>query len=199
MINFSLIEKINCKMMNKLFLFIAIVLFVACSSDKNEEKSKDEKVENSDKVSVERLKELDEEFKTATVLDPKKAKEFVGLCMEYADAYPDEKDAPMYLEKGALVAGAIKKYRLKTQLFQFILDKYRGYENYTNVLYLQAVTWDTEMKDAATAKKYYLMTLEQHKDSGVIESAEIRLKTIDSLSYDQHVEMLIKKAESQLQ
>lgn len=177
-------------------LILSVVLF-SCASEKKDEKGESDKTE-SPEVRVERLKELDEEFKKATSLDEKKAKEFVGLCMEYADAFPKEKDAPVYLEKGALVAGAIKKYRLKTQLLQFIIDKYRGYENYTNVIYLQAVAWDTEMKDAATAKKYYLMTLEQHKDSGILESANIRLETIDSLTYDQHVEMLIKKAEAQL-
>jgi tetratricopeptide (TPR) repeat protein len=185
--------------MKKLFLFFSLAVLVACSSEKKDEKANEEKTENGSEISVDRLKELDEEFKKATELDPKKAKEFIGLCMEYADAYADEKDAPEYLEKGALVAGAIKKYRLKTQLLQFIIDKYRGYANYTNVIYLQAVAWDTEMKDAATAKKYYLMVLEQHKDTGILESADARLQTIDSLSYDQHVEMLIKKAESQLQ
>jgi tetratricopeptide (TPR) repeat protein len=185
--------------MKKIIAIFSISFFIfSCSSEKSKDDKENSTAENG-KPSKERLKELDEEFKTATELDPKKAKEFVGLCMEFADAYPDDKDVPMYLEKGGLVAGALKKYKLKTELFQYILDKHRGYPNYTNVLYLQAVTWDTEMKDAATAKRFYLMVLEQHKDSGILESAEIRLGTIDSLSYDQHVEMLIKKAEARLQ
>lgn len=179
-------------------LFIS-VLVLSCSSSKKEgEESKANSEVNPEKQKA-RLQELDQEFLTATKLDEKKAKEFVGLCMEFADANPKDKDVPMYLEKGGLVAGALKKYRLKTELLQFILDKYRGYPNYTNVIYLQAVAWDTEMKDAATAKKYYLMVLEQHKDSGILESANTRLATIDSLTYEQHVDMLIKKAESQLQ
>jgi hypothetical protein len=180
------------------FLFISTLL-VSCSSEKKGDSKSEGGQESDPKAKKERLKELDEEFLKATKVDEKKAKEFVGLCMEYADANPDDKDVPMYLEKGGLVAGAIKKYKLKTDLFQFILDKHRGYPNYTNVIYLQAVAWDTEMKDAVIAKKFYLMVLEQHKDSGIIESAETRLATIDSLSYEQHVDMLIKKAESQLQ
>jgi hypothetical protein len=185
--------------MKKIFVLLAISIFIfSCSSEKKENNQDGSSAENG-KPSKERLKELDEEFMKAEELNPKKAKEFVGLCMEFADVFPDDKDVPMYLEKGGLVAGALKKYKLKTELFQYILDKHRGYPNYTNVLYLQAVTWDTEMKDAVTAKRFYLMVLEQHKDSGILESAEIRLGTIDSLSYDQHVDMLIKKAETQLQ
>lgn len=185
--------------MKKIFSIAAVsILLFACSSEKNEEK-KEGNTNQSPEARAERMKELDEEFKKATELDPKKAKEFIGLCMEYADANPEAEDAPVFLEKAALVSGAIKKYRLKTDLFQFILDKHRGYPNYKNIIYLQAVTWDSEMKDAATAKKYYQMVMEQHKDSGILESARIRLESIDSLGYDDYVDMLIKKAESQLQ
>lgn len=183
-------------------IFSALILtflFTSCSSEKSEEKGKEEGTEMDPEAKKARLKELDEEFLTATEFDEKKAKEFIGLCMEYADAKPDDKDVPMYLEKGGLVSGKLKKYRLKTEMFQFILDKYRDYPNYQNVLYLQAITWDTEMKDKETAKKYYFMVMEQHKDSGILESTQYRLSTIDSLTYDQHVEMLIQKAESQLQ
>jgi len=180
-------------------IIIISTLIISCGSEKKEEEKKNDKENSNSTNQRERLKELDEEFLKSTDLDAKKAKEFIGLCMEFADANPNDKDVPMYLEKGGLVAGAIKKYKLKTELFQFILDKHRDYPNYTNVIYLQAVAWDTEMKDAATAKKYYLMVLEQHKDSGIIESANTRLATIDSLTYQQHVDMLIKKAEAQLQ
>ena len=185
----------------KIFFSAVIIssLIVSCSSSKKESDESSAKTEVSPEMQKARLQELDKEFLTATSLDKKKAKEFVGLCMEFADANPDDKDVPMYLEKGGLVAGALKKYRLKTELFQYIIDKHRGYPNYTNVIYLQAVAWDTEMKDAATAKNYYLMVLEQHKDSGILESANTRLATIDSLTYQQHVDMLIKKAEAQLQ
>lgn len=178
------------------YLFIALTI-ASCSSEKKEETKSEET--SAPKVDTERLKELDEEFRSAVTLEPKKAKEFIGLCMAYADQNPEDKKSPMFLENAALVAGSLKKYRLKTDLFQFILDKHRGYENYQNIIYLQATTWDTEMKNAETAKKFYLMVLEQHKDSGIIESAEVRLATIDSLSYDQHVDMLIKKAQAQLQ
>lgn len=184
----------------KIFFFTVIIssFIVSCGSSKKESEESKPTTEVSPEKQKARLQELDQEFLTATKLDEKKAKEFVGLCMEFADANPKDKDVPMYLEKGGLVAGALKKYRLKTELLQFILDKYRDYPNYTNVIYLQAVAWDTEMKDAATAKKYYLMVLEQHKDSGIIESTNTRLETIDSLTYEQHVDMLIKKAEAQL-
>lgn len=180
-------------MLKKIIYSLAIVsLLSSCGGEKNEEAKKETETENP-KPSKERLIELDNEFQKADRLDEKKAKEFVGLCMEYADAFPEDKDTPKYLEKGALVAGAIKKYRLKTQLFQFIIDKYENYENYINVVYLQAITWDTEMKNAATAKPFYQKVLEKSNDQGIIESINARLETIDSLSYDEHVNMIVEK------
>lgn len=185
--------------MHKLIYSLSVlVLLASCGQKENKEgeKSSEATTENG-KPSKARLEELDKEFLTATELDEKKAKEFVGLCMEYADAFPDDKDTPKFLEKGALVAGALKKYRLKTDLLQFIIDKYDSYDNYLNVIYLQAIAWDTEMKDAASAKRFYLLVQQKSKDEGILESIEARLATIDSLSYDEHVNMVINNFKNQ--
>ncbi len=178
--------------------FSIMILIISCGGKKEESKSESNSETGKKPVDVERIKELDAEFRASTEIDEKKAKEFIGMCMEYADANEKAKDAPVWLENAALVAGAIKKYKLKTQLFDYIIEKHRGYPNYTNVIYLQAMAWDSEMKDASIAKKYYLMVMEQHKDSGIIASTEARLETIDSLSYDQHVEMLVRKLKEEM-
>lgn len=130
-------------------------------------------------------------FGSSTTLDKEAAEKMIALYIDFANEFPKAKEAPEYLMKAADVATAINKPRIKEDSYRKIIQNYPDYPRMDAVKYLLAFTLDAELDKREEAKDWYNEVVNTVKDTNFVRDAKVRLKTIDSLNYDQFVNMII--------
>ncbi len=150
------------------------------------------------KTEQERLSEAiaslqDSLFNEQQELNEDKAARMVGLYQEYAEKFPDAPETPKYLFLAADVARALGRYDLRVDNYRKILEKYPDYKGKDLVVFLLATTLDADLNRREEAAFYYNRVVQTVKDTNLVNDARVRLETVDSLTYDQMIERIIRQ------
>jgi outer membrane protein assembly factor BamD (BamD/ComL family) len=178
------------KHFNLLLFFSLVFFFASCGNGSKENAETAKPTEEGMRAEI---KKMEDSLFTSNTLDPEKANAMIGKYNDFADLYPESKEAPEYLMKAADIATAINKPLVKEKNYKRILEKYPDYPKAEIVTYLLAFTLDADLNDREQAKGYYQKIIDTAKDTNFVRDAKIRMSNIDSLTYDQFIEKIISQ------
>ncbi len=152
----------------KAFIFISLI---AASCQNQHDSSKEEALAKID--SLEHLISSDPDV--AKNLKP--ANELIRQMEEYARAFPQDSMVPEMLVKAGEIARGLGKYDKAVDLLQSVWTKYENHRLAPPALFLQAFTYDNDLRDSAMAVRYYEEFLKRYPDDKL--SAQVRqLKSV---------------------
>ncbi len=94
----------------------------------------------------------------------KPANELIKQMEEYAKSFPQDSLAPEMLVKAGEIARGLGKYDKATGLLQTVWTKYGEHRLAPPALFLQAFTYDNDLRDSSLAVRYYKEFLERYPD-----------------------------------
>jgi len=179
--------------MKSIFYLLSLVFFASCSTGDNTSKvsattataNATEATVPATATDVKSLKgEIDqmEEFFKANgnkPLDKPKAKLFVEKSVLFVSLYPEHEMSPAFLFRAAEVSRALKQYQQGVQMLDQVYTQYPNHEKAPVALFLKAYTHEENLKDPASAKKYYHEFLQKFPEHDLKVQVEQLLSVID--------------------
>lgn len=177
------------KAMKKNIFFLALALFfAACQSQ--------------DKTGKPGQQQLGEEIAALEkqLLDgngdaskkPDIAVELVEKTLQYAELYPQDTLTPNLLFKAADAARGARQYGKAVQLWGQVWRNYEKHPRAPMALFLQGFTFDSDLRKADMAKKYYTQFLEKYPNDPLADQVKQLLSVVD-----ENPEDLVKKFETE--
>ncbi|HYG52156.1 MAG TPA: outer membrane protein assembly factor BamD [Flavobacteriales bacterium] len=119
--------------------------------------------------------------------------DLISLYRQYADSFPNDKRSPVYLIKAGDFYGNVNLPHEKCAMYKKVVDLYPDFKDADMVLYLYASTLDSDLDNRAEAKKQYELFVQKFPQSPYAQDAIARLTTIDSLSFNELQEKIIRQ------
>jgi len=171
--------------MKKFFLFfILTALFTACQPKENPAQLQlREEISSMEK----QLLEAEDASKKPDV-----AVELVAKTLQYAKDYPQDTLTPMLLFKAADAARGAKQYGKAVQLWGQVWRNYENHPKAPMALFLQGFIFDSDLRKADMAKKYYNQFLEKYPTDPLVPQVKQLLSVVEENPND-----LVKKFETE--
>jgi len=106
------------------------------------------------------------------------AQELVKKSQSYSEQYPKNENTPAVLFKAADVARSIGEYGKAIQLWGKVWRNYPKFNKAPDAIFMQAFTYENNLKDIQNAKRYYLQFIEQFPKNPLREQAIVALKNL---------------------
>jgi len=129
---------------------------------------------------------------TTGVIDKEKVSVLINLYIDFADKYPDDVKAPVFLYSAANVSMNLMDSQKAIELFDRLMAEYPDYEKVPECLFMKAFIYDNNLQDYDKAKEVYLEFLEKYPDD---EFADDARASIDNLG--KSLEEIIQEFEQQ--
>lgn len=94
----------------------------------------------------------------------KPANELIKQMEAYAQAFPKDSIVPEMLVKAGEIARGLGKYKKATELLQSVWTNHEEHRLAPPALFLQAFTYDNDMRDSTLAVRYYQEFLKRYPD-----------------------------------
>ncbi len=167
-----------------LIAFVGLCL-VSCGGGKNKQ-TKEELIEA--------FEQYEDSIKSdaSQIVDTKKGVEYAEKCLEIAHSFPNDKEAPKYMDKAHMIFSGLALHARSAQLADSIIAVYPLYENRAMVLQSAATTYDMFLlpRKKDKVKKYYEMLLKENPKMPAEQRKDIeyRLAHID-LTFEEMIEL----------
>ncbi len=173
--------------MEKALLFIGVILCLAtaCQQKPNEAENKDTLLEEIGTLEKGLLKTGDASKEKETALA------LVEKSSGFANSFPDDPKTPDLLFKAADVARGAKDYGKAVQLWGELWRKHPDHPKAPMALFLQGFTFDSELRDAKMASKYYKDFLKTFPNDSLATQVKQLLQVVEVAPED-----LVKQFES---
>lgn len=175
-------------MRNYLLFGISLLLFVACSGNKDQ-------VEGAEVKSLDVMKTELKNFEDSLKLKKGIASDSVAVvyaekCLRIAEVYPKSEEAPACIDKAHVVLASVGLHRRSVIIADSLVTKYPQYKNKLMVLESLASSYDIfiQPRDKNQVKKYYELMLSEFPDMPKEQKEQIekRLKFVD-LSFEEYI------------
>ena len=103
----------------------------------------------------------------------------IEKTQHYAALFPKDEKTPGLLFKAADVARGAKEYGKAVQMWGQLWRKYSDDPNAPMALFLQGFTFDSELRDANMAKKYYGTFLKTYPTDSLAMQVQALLKVVE--------------------
>ena len=135
---------------------------------------------NGKKSSYDKIKNLEKELMSnvAAPVDTVKAKNLVDAYMDYAQKYPEDSSAVIFLFKAANISMNISKAKLSIELFDRIMKDYPTFVKVADCMFLKAFVYDDKLKDYNKAKVAYQDFLNKYPTHPFAESAKASIQNL---------------------
>ncbi len=145
---------------------LAVLFMVSCSS-------------SHDRLQGE-IKALEDSlFADATkMIDRKMAQELIEKYVEFADAYPQDPEAPATLFKAGDMAMNLNMPQKAIDIFDRIMGTYPDYEKTPQCLFLKGYVYENDFRDLPRAKEIYEEFLQKYPDDDFADDAAISIQNL---------------------
>lgn len=152
------------KMRNVIVFGLFMIGLVACQST-----SQDSKIV---------IKQLEDSLKQAAMADETLAQQLLGHYETYIahEATTDEK--PSFYIKSADLCKATGDYDKAVQLYEKIYTEFKNHEKAAQALFMQAFTYDTDLKNVEKAKSLYEQFITQYPAHELADDAKASLEVL---------------------
>jgi outer membrane protein assembly factor BamD (BamD/ComL family) len=172
----------------------SIVLFIFCIFCISLYSCKSGKEKLQESISTNEQKLFSDSTK---MLDPKVAEDVFKSYQEYAEKYPDDTISPVYLFKAADLANGTRKYKEAVELYRQFGEKYPAHRKAAAALFLQAFSYENNLKDKEKAKLLYSDFLQKYPNHQLAASAKVSLEQLNmGLTDEELVKMFEAKQDS---
>jgi TolA-binding protein len=111
-----------------------------------------------------------------SIFSPQLLNERKRLYLEFADKYPDDEQAPVFMFKAAQLCNGLASHHEAVQILNELMDKYPKSSVAENALFLQAYIFENALNNTEAAERTYKKFLEMYPESEMAEDAEMSLK-----------------------
>lgn len=147
-------------------LLFTMIFLVSCGPSKSKQAGKINELENS-------------LFSSATaMIDKEKTKELVDAYIAFADRYPDDTAAPVYLFKAGDISMNLLDPNIAITVFNRIINDYPDYEKVPHSLFLKGYVYENELRNLVQAQKIYNEFLSKYPDHEFADDVEISLQNL---------------------
>jgi outer membrane protein assembly factor BamD (BamD/ComL family) len=160
-------------MMKKVVLISALLISVMACSGPGKSGDTKKSIQNSITASEDKMFNNPD-----TRITREDAVELIGLYEKYADKFPEDSLAPVYLFRASDISMNLQQPVKTIALFNKIMTKYPDYEKTSSVMFLKAFVYEDQLHDLNKAKKYYEEFLEKYPDSDFADDARISLQNL---------------------
>jgi len=171
--------------MKKIVLALVVITFFSCKSEKQkltEQIELNEKKLFNDSTKMLSINVADEELKA---------------YKKFAEQFPQDSAAPVYLFKAADLAHGMRRNREAVDIYKQFLSKYPDNAKVAPCLFLEAFIYDNDLKQKDSAKILYKQFLEKYPNHMLASSAKSSLDQIEmGLSDDDLIKMFQAKLDS---
>jgi outer membrane protein assembly factor BamD (BamD/ComL family) len=145
---------------------LAALLMVSCSSSPK-------------KLQVE-IKTLEDSlFADATkMIDREMAQDLIDKYIEFADAFPNDPEAPATLFKAGDMAMNLNMPQKAIDIFDRIMTNYPDYEKTPQCLFLKGYVYENDFRDLPRAKEIYEEFLQKYPDDEFADDAAISIQNL---------------------
>jgi outer membrane protein assembly factor BamD (BamD/ComL family) len=164
-----------------LILFLAASLIAGCKSEKRKQA---ELIQGNEKILFN---------DSSKMLNKQLALSQVTLYKEFAEKYPEDSLAPLYLFRAADLAHGMRQDREAMDLYRQFLAKYPSHQKAAASLFLVAFVYDNDFHQTDSAKIKYREFLQKYPEHSLAPSAKAAL---DQLEMGLTDEQLIKMFEA---
>ncbi len=172
-------------MKNKVFFFALLLFFTACQTqEKNGQQQLGESIIGLEKQLLDGNGDASKK--------PDIAVELVEKTLQYAELYPQDTLTPSLLFRAADAARGAKQYGKAVQLWGQVWRNYENHPRAPMALFLQGFTFDSDLRKADMAKKYYNQFLEKYPNDPLADQVKQLLSVVD-----ENPEDLVKKFETE--
>jgi TolA-binding protein len=146
---------------------------------------------------IAKIDSLGKAFRKHNSLDKNQADKLIYEYRRFIDSFPTHiKTAELKMELSDLYYGQ-RQFKYQAQTLREIIEQYPDYKKIDVCYYMLAHILDSEFDERNEAKKFYNGLLDKYPRSVFAADAEARLKTIDSLSFNQLIEAITSKVPEQ--
>lgn len=121
-----------------------------------------------------------------------KAFNYVDACEAYALVLPNSDKSPEFLFSAAQTSKLLTTYDKCLSLFDWIVEKYPTHAKAENACFMKGFLFDNDLKDTATARKFYLEFISKYPKSEFVDDAQMLIQNLGK-SEEQILEELQKK------
>lgn len=111
-------------------------------------------------------------------LDYKKAQDYINSSELHSTILSTSENSPIYIQKAAEIARALRNYTKALDLYEEVLAKYPDSKQAEQALFLSAFTLDNDMKKLDEAKQKYEAFLEKYPDSDFADDTAFLLENL---------------------
>jgi outer membrane protein assembly factor BamD (BamD/ComL family) len=151
---------------NLSILVIAIMIIAAACTNKKEKASQDIK------------KMEDVLLKDSIGINFDKAKTLLDAYITFADKYPTDTAAPVYLFKGADISMNISKPEQAVNLFNRILKDYPDFRRAPDCIFMKAFLYENVMKNLKMAEGLYKEFIQKYPNHELADDAKVSLNNL---------------------
>jgi outer membrane protein assembly factor BamD (BamD/ComL family) len=144
---------------------------------------------------VKQIAESEKELYAAgsPIPDKTKVKEMLDLYTKFADTYPKDTMAPVYLYKAANLSMNTNQNENAIVLLDRIIKDYSDYSKLPETYFLKAFIYDNNVKNINKAREAYTVFLQKFPKSDLADDATISLDNLGKTP-----ELIIKEFEAKL-
>ena len=162
------------KVMMRFTVFVLVISLWACNGQPA--------VKSVDEQSLKaEIEQITNELKQATTtpIDKKKGQKLVDKSVLFAESFPQHADTPAYLFQAGEVSRSIGAHETAVEIFKKVHMEYPRHKRAPAALFLQAFTFENDMKNIEKARKLYKDFLYKFSDDPLVEQVNQILSVID--------------------
>ncbi len=129
---------------------------------------------------------------TLNTYDKEKAFNYVDACEAYALVLPNSDKSPEFLFSAAQTSKLLATYDKCFNLFDWIVEKYPTHPKAENACFMKGFIFDNDLKDTATARKFYTEFIAKYPKSEFVDDAQMLIQNLGKTE-EQILEELQKK------
>ena len=163
--------------MNKIALVITVLIigWYGCnSSGQTKHQADKSKLEDTIKTLQSELAQQEDVTKDVT-----SAKTLVVRSQLFAEKYPQDSMAAVYLFRAADVSRGLGDYRLAIKLWGEVNEKFTAFKRAPDALFLQGFTYDRDLEDTGQAKLHYRKFLEKYPGHPLVKDVTLMLQYLE--------------------
>ena len=128
----------------------------------------------------------------ATKVDMPTGETLVKMYVGFANDYPNDSLAPMYLTKAADVAMNIKRGDIAIKYLDRVVKDYPDYDKLADCYFMRGYVYETVLADINKAKEAYELFLLQYPNHPLAADTRIIIQNL-SLSDEEIIKMIMEK------
>jgi TolA-binding protein len=169
-------------------IFYTLIILSVIAACKSEKQKKNELIQVNEKTLFnDRSKMLNHNLALSQV----------DLYKEYAEKYPDDTLAPVYLFRAADLAHGMRKNKEAMDMYKDFISRYPDHPKAAASLFLVAFVYDNDFQQKDSAKIKYREFLEKYPEHNLAPSAKAALDQIEmGLTDEQLIKMFEARQDS---